>query len=108
MLSLHPGDRLVRHINGEVVIRIVRRLNSDGSIEDGGRPLVRLTAYEAVELVKAGMSRPAIVRARDRDFPWRRFVILAERGGAITIQSQHLCERCNALWANAGIAGKPG
>src|SRR6266404_4361667 len=106
MLRLHPGKRLVRHIDGEVVIRIVRRLDANGSIKNRWRPLIGLTTNEAIELVETGMRRPTIVRARDRDFPWRRFVILAEGGGAISIQSQHLCHWCYALRANAGITWK--
>src|SRR4030095_758610 len=104
----HPGDRLVSHVDGKVVIRIMRGLNSDGSIEDCGPPLIRLTADETVELIETRMSRPTIKRSRNRDLPRGRFVIFPESGGAVAIESQHLGQRCNALRTNAGIAGKPG
>src|SRR5205823_4539502 len=106
MLRLHPGKRLVRHVNGEVVIGIVRRLDANGSVKNSGRPLIRLTTNEAVELVETGMRRPTIVWARDRDFPRRRLMILTKRSGAVAIQSQHFCKRRHALRADAGITGK--
>src|SRR5205807_527922 len=103
---LHPTERLVRHIDSEVVIRIVRRLHSDGSIENSGRPLIGLATDETVELIEAGMRRPPVHWSGDRDLPWRRFVILAKRSGAISIQSQNLCHWCYALRAYAGISRK--
>src|SRR5438552_5185396 len=106
MLRLHPGKRLVRHVDREVVIRIVRRLDENGSVKNSGRPLIGLATDETVELIEAGMRRPPVEGARDRDFPWRRFVILAECSGAVAIQSQHFCKRRHALRADAGITWK--
>src|SRR5258705_9715250 len=106
MLSLHPSQRLVRHINGEVVIRIVRRLDANGSIKNGRRPLIGLTTDEAIELVETGMRGPTIVRAGNRDFPRRRLMILAKCSSAVAIQSQHFCKRRHALRADAGITWK--
>jgi len=77
-----------------------------GSIKNRGRPLIGLATDETIELVEAGMRRPTVERSRDRDFPWRSFVIFAEGGGAIAIQAQHLCQRGYALRAYAGIARK--
>src|SRR5438874_10713875 len=82
VLRLHPGDRLVRHINGKMVIGIVRRFHPDGSIENGRRPLIGLASDKTVKLVETGMRRPTIKRSRNRDLPRRCFVILTEGGRA--------------------------
>ena len=63
----------------------MRRLYSDGSIENGRRPLIGLATDESVELVETGMRRPTIKRSRNRDLPRWRFVILAEGGRAESI-----------------------
>ena len=108
VLRLHPGDRLVRHVHREVVVEAVRLLHAYRSIEDRRRPLVGLAADEAVELVEPRMGRPAIVGARDRDFPGWRLVVLAEGSRAVPVESQHLRERRDALRPDAGIAGERG
>src|SRR5206468_2774218 len=108
VLRLHPGDRLVRHVYREVVVEAVRLLHAYRSIEDRRRPLVGLAADEAVELVEPRMGRPAIVGARDRDFPGWRLVVLAEGSRAVPVESQHLRERRDALRPDAGIAGERG
>ena len=63
VLRLHPGNRLVSHVDGKMVIRGVRWLYSNGSIENGGGPLVGLTTNETVKLVKAGMRWPTVKRS---------------------------------------------
>src|SRR4029077_13284719 len=85
VLRLHPADRLVRHINSKMITRIVRRLYPDGSIKDGRRPLIGLATYETIEFIETRMSGPAVKWPRYRDLPWRRFMILAKRSGAIAI-----------------------
>src|SRR5664279_634277 len=90
VLRLHPCQGLVRHVYREVIVGIRRVLHSDRSIEDGGRPLVGLTADETVELVKTGMCEPAVKRSGNRDLPRGGLVVLAEGGGAVSVQTQHL------------------
>src|SRR5437764_1141140 len=108
MLRLHPADRLVRHINSKMITGLVRRLYPDGSIKNGRGPLIRLTTDETVKLVEARMSRPTIERSRDRDLPWRCFVILAKGGGAVAVESQHLREWRHTLRTDSSIARKSG
>ncbi len=62
VLGLHPGDRLVRHINGKMITGIVRRLYPDGPIKNGRSPLIRFATYETVKFIEARMSRPTIER----------------------------------------------
>ena len=85
MLRLHPAYRLVGHIDREVVTGIVGRLDADGSVENGRRPLIGLATDEAVKFIEAGMRRPTIKWSGNGDLPRRRFVILAEGGRAESI-----------------------
>jgi hypothetical protein len=62
LLGLHPVDRLVRHVDGEVVVRHLRWIDLDHAVVDERLPLVRLVADEAVELVEALVGRPAVER----------------------------------------------
>src|SRR6266487_6713044 len=103
MLGLHPGKCLVRHIDGKVVTRIVRRLDADGSVKNRRRPLIGLATNEAVEFVEARMRWPTIKRSGNGDLPRRRFVILAKGSGAVAIESQHFRQWRDALRPNAGI-----
>src|SRR6266566_8887156 len=103
MLCLHPADRLVRHIGGEVVIRIVRRLHTDGSVKNCRRPLVGFAADEAIELVEAGVSRPAVIGPRNGYFPRRSLVILSESSGAVPVQAKHFCQRRYTFGPDAGV-----
>ena len=106
MLRARPLDRLVRHVGREVVVRRHVVLDARDAVEDRGRPLVGLAADEAVELVEAGAGRPAIEGTRNRDFPGRRLVVLAEGGGAVAVHAQDLRERRHALRPDAGVARK--
>src|SRR6266446_10070027 len=106
MLRLHPSKRLVRHINGEMITGLMRRLYPRGSIKNGRSPLIRFATDETVKFIEARMSGPTIKRSGNRDLPRRRFVILAKRSGAVAIQSQHFCKRRHALRADAGITWK--
>src|SRR6266536_2620042 len=89
-----------------MVTGIVWQFYPDGSIKNRRSPLVGLATDEAVKFVKTGMRRPTIERSRNRNLPRRRFVILAKGGGAVAIESQHLCQWRDALRPNPGIAWK--
>ena len=63
LLESHPRHRLICHIGGEVVVRVVLALDLGHPVINDGIPLVGLTANKAVELVEARVSRPAEERA---------------------------------------------
>src|SRR5213593_3630735 len=108
MLRLHPADCLVRHISGEVVIRIMGRLDADGSVKNCWRPLIGFAADEAIELVEAGVSRPAVIGAGNGYFPRRSLMILPESSGAVSVQAKHFCQRRYIVRPDAGVAWKCG
>ena len=85
----------------------MRRGDASHAVIERGIPLVGLAAEEAVELVEARTRRPAVGRAGGADLPRRRLVVLAEEGGAVTVQAQHLRERRDAVGALPRVARKP-
>ena len=101
---LHPPDRLVGHVGHEVVVRVLGRLDLGHAVIDGRRPLVRLAAHEAVELVEAGAGRPAVGRAGRADLPGGGFVVLPEGGGRVAVVPQHLRQRGHALGTLPGVS----
>ena len=86
LLRLHPVDGLVGHVDGEVVVGHLRRIDFDHAVVDERIPLVGLAADEAVELVEALVRGPAIERARHAGFPGGGFVPLAEGAGSRAIK----------------------
>ena len=108
LLRLHPVDRLVGHVHGEVVVLHLRRVDLDRAVVDERVPLVGLTADEAVELVEALVRGPAVERARDAGFPGGGLVPLAERAGTVAIEPQHLRQRRHAVRILPGVAGEGG
>src|SRR6266403_242420 len=101
MLRLHPANCLVRHIGGEVVIRIVRRLYADGSVKNCRRPLIGFAADEAIELVEAGVSRPSVIGPRNGYLPRWGLMILPEGSGTVSVQAKHFCQRRYAVGPDA-------
>ena len=108
LLGAHPVDRLVGHVDREVVVRRLPVLDARDAVVDGRRPLVGLAADEAVELVEAGAGGPAVVGTGDRHLPRRRLVVLAEGGGAVAVLAQDLGERRDARRTHAGVAREGG
>ena len=104
LLELHPGDRLVRHVGHEVVVRVPRDLDRVHAVVEVRRPLVGLAAEEAVELVEPGPRRPAVGRTGGADLPGRRLVVLAEEAGAVAVEAQHLGERRHVVRALPRVA----
>ena len=96
------------HVRHEVVVRVLRDLDQVRAVVERRRPLVRLAADEAVELVEAGARRPAVGRAGDADLPRRRLVVLAVEGGAVAVQPQHLGERRHVVRPLSRVAGERG
>jgi hypothetical protein len=64
LLGFHPIDRLVRHVDGEVVVLHFGRIDLDHAIVDERIPLVGLAADETIEFVEALACRPAVKRTR--------------------------------------------
>src|SRR6266853_130197 len=108
MLRLHPADCLIRHISGEVVVRIVRRLHPDGAVKNCRSPLVGFAADEAIELVEAGVSRPAVIGPRNGYLPRWSLMILSESSGAVSVQAKHFCQRRYTVGPDAVVAWKCG
>ena len=104
LLELHPGNRLVRHVGHEVVVRIARDLDRVHTVVEVRRPLVGLAAEEAVELVEPGPRRPAVRGPGGADLPGRGLVVLAEEAGAVAVQPQHLGERRHVVRALPRVA----
>ena len=108
LLVLDPGARLLGHVGHEVVVRVVRQFDHGGAVVQVGRPLVGLAAEEAVELVEALPGRPAVEGPGHAGFPGRGLVPLAERGGGVAVQAQHLGQRCGGAGDLAGGAREAG
>ena len=106
LLRLHPIDRLISHVNREVVSLRMRRSDAGDSVIDQRIPLIGLSPDKAVELVETLMSRPAVKRPRDTGFPRRRFMPLAESTGAVAIEPEHLGQGRDAIWKRSCIAWK--
>src|SRR4030095_14436512 len=106
MLRLHPANCLVRHIGGEVIIRIVGRLYANRSVKNRRRPLVGFAADEAIELVESGVSRPAIIGPRNRYLPRWSLMILPESSSAVSVQAKHFCQRRYSVGPDPSVAWK--
>jgi len=106
LLGLDPVDRLVGHIHGEVIALRVRRRDSGSAVIDQRVPLIRLAPDKAIELVEPLVGGPAIEGPRHTGFPRCGFMPLAERAGAVSVESQHLGQRCHAVRNLPGVAGK--
>ena len=106
LLRLHPVDRLVGHVHGEVVVGHLRRIDLDQSVVDERIPLVGFATDESVELVETLMGRPAVERARYAGLPGGGLVPLAEGAGAVAIEPQHLRQRRHAVRISPRVAGE--
>ena len=93
MLHLQPGDRVVRHVAiEEVVLAAVRRLDRLGALGDRRRPLTRVAADEAIEVLEAETRGPQIERSRLAALPVRDVVVLAVPRGVEAVLLQDLGE----------------
>ena len=104
LLGLHPVDGLVGHVDGEVVVLHLGRIDLDHAVVDERIPLVGLTADEAVELVETLVGGPAVERARHAGLPRGGFVPLAEGAGAVAVEPQHFRQGRNAVRDLPGVA----
>src|SRR2546429_2099245 len=106
MLPRHQPICWFRHMGSEVIVRMGGGPPPDGSVKNCRRPLVSLTADEAIELVEAGVSRPAVIGPRNGYFPGWSLMILSESSGAVPVQAKHFCQRRYIVRPDAGVARK--
>ena len=106
-LLAHPGDRAVGHVLGEVVllVGIAVRFDRGRPVVQRGRELVGLTTEEPEEVLEpATTGGPRIERSHRAGLPHRHLVALAELGGRIPVEPQHLGQGCCRLGSHRGVA----
>lgn len=106
LLSLHPANRLIRHVHREMVALFLGRSDSGDTVVDQGEPLICLATNETVEFVKSLACWPPVKGPRYTCFPSRCFMPLAERAGAVSIESEHFGQWCHAVRNLPGVAWK--
>src|SRR3990172_4590686 len=106
LLEPHPCDCLVCHVSGEMIIRVMRHFYLSDTIINQWSILIGFSPDEAVELIEAGMSLPAVIRTRNRNFPGRRFMIFTEDSRAVTILAKHFGHRRDGLRTNTCVSRK--
>ena len=106
LLSLHPANRLIRHVHREMVALRFRRGDPGDAVVDQGEPLVCFAADKTVELVEALTCRPPVKGTRYTCLPCRGLMPFSERTGAVPVQPQHLGQGCHAVGNLPGVAGK--
>ena len=101
---LHPVDRLVGHVDVEVVVRVARGADV-GRPVDQVRVQRRLLAGQvAVELVPSAVGRPPVERPTDAHLVRRHLVALAEVAGHVSPPAQDLADRRATVGPHAGVA----
>ena len=110
LLLAHPVDGLIGHVLGEVVALLGRPLGLDRHrvAVDRRRPLVRLAADEAVEVLEPGSGRPLRERAHRARLPHRHLVALAELRRRVAVQLQRLGQRGGRVGADRVVARRRG
>src|SRR5678815_1679014 len=106
LLSAHPTDRFVSHVCHEVVVRVLWQFDRRHPVVQKRRPLICLASHKAVELVETRASGPAVGRPGGTNLPGRGFVVLAKLCGAVTVQTDHLRQICNAVWTLTRLSGE--
>ena len=107
LLVLHPGDRVVDQVLGQVVAVLGQPVRLDGvaTLVELRVPVVHLRAHEAVEEVEALAHRPPLERPRRADLHRRGLVPLADRRGAVAVAAEDLRDRRGARRPVAVVAG---
>ena len=103
-MLLQPGDPLVRHVLGEVIFLVVRRLDGGGVFHEARLPLRGFTGEEAVEVLEAVTRRPIGERPHRRGLVGGRVVPFAEGGGLVAVVLQDLGNRRGSHRHDAGVA----
>ena len=108
LLGADPDNGLVGDVGADVVIRIAGSRDTRHAIVQGWGVEVGLALKKPVELVEAGVRRPAVHRPGDTQFPGRQLVAFAEHGGAVAVEPQNLGQRCDGLRTRAVHAWEGG
>ena len=103
-MLLQPGDPLVRHVLGEVILLVVRRLDGGGVFHEARLPLRGFAGEEAVEVLEAVACGPIGERPHRRRLVGGRVVPFAEGGGLVAVVLQNLGHRRGSLRHDAGVA----
>src|SRR3990170_7328362 len=106
LLILNPAYSLVGHVSGEMIIRVMRHFSLGDTVIKQWSILICFPANEAVELIEAGMSWPAVIRTGNRNFPGRGFMIFTEGSRAVTILAKHFGHRRDGLRTNTCVSRK--
>ena len=102
---LHVPDRLVRHVGGQVVIRLPDpRIDLGMIAEEIGRPLVGFAAHEPIEVLEAHPAGPLIERAGQAVLIGRRVVVLAEPRGRVAVVPENRADGGLVLGDDAVVA----
>ena len=100
-------DGVVGHVLvEEIILRVVRRLDGLGALEERRRPLARVAANEAVEVFEAQARRPEVERPRLTRLPVGHVVVLAVPSSVVAVLLEDFCERSGTLRLKAVIAGE--
>ena len=89
LLLRDPLHRLIRHVDGKVIVWIVRRFDRNRIAVNRGRPLVGLATDKAVEMFETAAGRPLVERSHRAGLPRRHFVTLAELRGRVSIEFEN-------------------
>ena len=103
-VALEPGERLLRHVLGQVVLLVVGRLDDVRVLHEAGLPLGGLAGEEPVEVVEAVAGGPVGEGAHRGRLVGRRVVPLAERGGLVAVVAEDLGDGGGRLRHDAGVA----
>ena len=108
LVPLQPGEGLVGHVLGEVILLAVRRLDRVGVLVEPGLPLRGFAGEEAVEVVEPVAGRPAVERPHRGGLVGRGVVPFAERRRLVAVVVQHLGDGGGGLRDDAGVAVEVG
>ncbi len=110
LLLADPLDRVVGHVLGEVValLRGPVRFDRNGVVVDRRVVLVGLAADESVEVFEPAPGRPLPERPHRAGLPDRHLVALAELGGRVAVELEHLGERRRAVRSHRVVARRGG
>lgn len=104
---LHPCDRLVGHVLGEVVAFLpVRRVDANGVLDHCGLPLRGLSSKETIEIIEPDTFARGPVRIRPDGcrFIGRGVVPFAECCGRVAIIAKDFRDGGGGAWYPAGVS----
>ena len=107
LLLIHPGDRLVGEILGQVVALLggLLWLHRGRALVEGWIPLVVLSADEAVEVLEPRAGRPHVEGPHRARLPDRHLVALAELRRGVAVHPQDVRHRGLRVRSQRAVAG---